>query len=304
MTTIDQARWRGNISVGLPQQGGQRVFSPLQGTCHEDFTIPQGQFAYVHQGAIGYVVRAEPASLTLSLRCGAAIVATDPAEAASAKWGEDRRWQAGSGFEGSDVPFAVLIDHGLDPANASYLYSIVPGVNASEMRATIFPLASEALSKASVLRNDGEVQALVAAGAGAKDSRDKSLLKSHQANSSTVHLVFRTPASAQVPLGKGGANVTIGSDRPAVLMISRDSSHWNLSVAEATRDPHAKTLTISIQEIDVLKAGLYAYSLPVAAKSILPVVSTEREYACVCMCVFVRGRERVCVCVREREREG
>ena len=261
VTTIDQARWRGDITVGFPHQGGlvEHVFSlnSSNGTCHENFTIPSQHFAYVHQGAVGYVVRADRTSISLTLLCGDAVVATDPAEAQNSKWGKDRRWKSGSGFEGSDVPFALLIDHGVDPVNASYLYSIVPGVNVSEMREKGFPLSSNALSPASILRNDDQVQALVAVRS--QDDGDRP----HQANSSSVQVVFRTPSSVQLPLGDGGKNITVASDRPAVLMISRDSLYWNVSIAEATRDSRAKKLTISIDDIAVLQPGRFQYSLPV-----------------------------------------
>ena len=52
VTTIDQARWRSNITVAVLQPGGQveHIFAPSDGTCHQDFTIPHHEFAYVHQG--------------------------------------------------------------------------------------------------------------------------------------------------------------------------------------------------------------------------------------------------------------
>ena len=125
------------------------------------------------------------------------------------------------------------------------------------MREKGFPLSSNALSPASILRNDDQVQALVAVRS--QDDGDRP----HQANSSSVQVVFRTPSSVQLPLGDGGENITVASDRPAVLMISRDSLYWNVSIAEATRDSRAKKLTISIEDIAVLQPGRFQYSLPV-----------------------------------------
>lgn len=169
--------------------------------------------------------------------------ATDPAEAVNGKWGDD-------------LPFVLLVDHGVEPANDSYLYAVVPGVNATEMRQTMIQIVSEALAPASVIRNDNNVQALVVQGGNSNTG------KSAQSNDPLVQVVFRSPASAELPIGEGGANVTVSVDRPAVLMISKDASHWNISVAEATR-ADAKTLTISIFQAQMLKPGRYAYFLPV-----------------------------------------
>ena len=193
-------------------------------------------------------MRATNGTTILSIRGGGAVRATDPAEADNTNWGEDRRWKAGSGYEGSDLPFVLLIEHGVDPVNASYLYGVVPGVNASDMKQLMLPLVSQVVSRAAVLRNDDHVQALATGG---------------NANESLVQVVFRSSTSALLPLGDGGSSVKVSSDRPAVLMIARTRSHWNFSVAEVTRNAVAKTLTISIENVDVLQPGRYKYLLPV-----------------------------------------
>jgi chondroitin AC lyase len=256
VTTIDQARWRGNVTIGVqrasPSQGNEQELLLFgNGSCHRDLEVEAGALAWVHQGAVGYVVRApENESVNISIRCGTAVNTTDPDEASNPKWGEDRRWQAGSGFEDSDLPFLVLIDHGFNPSNSSYVYAVVPGVNSSDLQGSILAEVAKALSSTSILRNDANVQALVGGSSGGGG------------NTSVVQVVFRSSTEAQLPLGRGGSLVSVTSNRPAVAIFTLSSSHWNLSIAEATRDGAAKTLQVSIKDNPLLVSGRYNYRLP------------------------------------------
>ena len=244
VTTIDQARWRGNITIGVQRTSPSEVIEHElivfgKGTCQRDLEVEAGALVWVHQGAVGYVVQApETESLNISIRCGTAITATDPDEAAKSKWG-------------SDLPFLVLIDHGVNPSNSSYVYAVVPGVNASDLQGSILAEVRKALSPTSILRNDANVQAFVGGSSGGGGR-----------NASVVQVVFRSSTEAQLPLGRGGSLVAVTSNRPAVAMFMLSSSHWNLSVAEATRDGAAKTLQVSIKDNPLLVSGRYNYRLP------------------------------------------
>ena len=77
-----------------------------------------------------------------------------------------------------------------------------------------------------------------------------------------VQVVFRSSAEAQLPLGRGGSLVSVTSNRPAVAMFTLSSSHWNLSIAEGTRDGAAKSLQVSIKDNPLLVSGRYNYRLP------------------------------------------
>ena len=80
VTTVDQARWRGNISVTIMLQDKQvdRVFSPLDGSCDEDFQIPQDHFAYVHQGSPIYSVNCPVAFVGVKVFNSKSVASVQP----------------------------------------------------------------------------------------------------------------------------------------------------------------------------------------------------------------------------------
>ena len=75
VTTLDQARWRSDITYQVGN-GGSPTTLPFSigGGCATSVTIAAGEIAWLHQGSVGYIVRAPPSSsTTLELKCGGEV---------------------------------------------------------------------------------------------------------------------------------------------------------------------------------------------------------------------------------------
>lgn len=169
VTTIDQSRWRGPITLHSASLGIHEIIAfdgdPIAGRlpsggCARLVAITPGHTLSLHHGHVGYVVSVPLGSLplTLELRCGGEVRPTDAAMAEDSSWGDKRRWKNQTEYWGSDIVFLAVVHHGADPANGTYQYAVVPG--------TAFETAQQELawfnqSHVRIVRNDDRVMALV-----------------------------------------------------------------------------------------------------------------------------------------------
>ena len=259
VTTLDQARWRSDITYQVGN-GGSPTTLPFSigGGCATSVTIAAGEIAWLHQGSVGYIVRAPPSSsTTLELKCGGEVDATDNSMASASGWGnrEDRsRWDSSSSWYKTDIPFLAVLHHGINPVGsaAEYLYIILPGTTPSAVAARA---ANFFVSEVQVIRNDANVQAVV---------------DTHNGQSEpavVAQIAFLTGGvSVPLPIGVGGASVDIMSSRPAVVQLRRvivaGYHEWQLAAVEGTKDTNAQTLTLTLSAVGMMTTGSYSYILP------------------------------------------
>jgi len=233
VTTVDQTLWRSDVTLRVGG-GTSKVLPFSEGDCNETIWIPATELAWVHQGEKGYFIKApHDEDLQVELRCNSTIAATDPDKARDISWGDTERWQV----ENSDMPFLLVIHHGVHPENASYRYAIVPGISASDM----FSLeeSMELALGEGILYNDGNIQAIK--------------------SSSIIYAAVRSASDASLPVNN--TNVTFSVNHPCAFMLEITASEWKLSAAEATRNPNAAELTISMDAQHLLLEGTYEYNL-------------------------------------------
>ena len=259
VTTLDQARWRSDITYQVGN-GGSPTTLPFSigGGCATSVTIAAGEIAWLHQGSVGYIVRAPPSSsTTLELKCGGEVDATDNSMASASGWGnrEDRsRWDSSSAWYKTDIPFLAVLHHGINPVGsaAEYLYIILPGTTPSAVAARA---ANFFVSEVQVIRNDANVQAVV-------DTRNG------QSEPAVVaQIAFLTGGvSVPLPIGVDGSSVDVMSSRPAVVQLRRvivaGYHEWQLAAVEGTKDTNAQTLTLTLSAVGMMTTGSYSYILP------------------------------------------
>lgn len=169
VTTLDQVRWRGAITFGNASSGAREVIAfdgdPLvgrlpSGGCARTVPIAPGETLFLHHGHVGYIVAPSAefrSTLSLELRCGPEVQATDAAMADDTKWGNGRRWKNETEYWGSDTVFLAVLHHGLSPQNGTYQYAVAPGT-ASEIEQLARTLFDR--RRVHVVRNDASVMAL------------------------------------------------------------------------------------------------------------------------------------------------
>jgi chondroitin AC lyase len=166
-------------------------------------TLPTGSstlsgLQWVHHDGTGYFFNQVPASATLQ---------------AAAQSGT---WQSlNTGYDTTSVSknvFALSIRHGTAFSNATYAYTVAPGLSAAGMEAWQNPIA--------ILRNDATAQA----------ARDES--------AGVTECAFY--AAGSVDLGDGRS---LSSDSPSLLMLH--SGEGSLKVAVAS--PESKAMTVQVQ---------------------------------------------------------
>ena len=139
MTTLEQSRWRSAITVHVEGSSSIQLPFDADGGCARTITIPRGKTAFLHQGKVGYVIKAEESNLDLELRCGTSEVeTTDSDTARDNRWGdrtslENRdRWDRDAGdWYKSDRPFLAVLHHGNNPTDGSYLYATLPSIEST-----------------------------------------------------------------------------------------------------------------------------------------------------------------------------
>jgi len=248
VTTLDQARWRGNITLQVGAAGAREVIAfDVASGCSRTVSIAAGEVAWLHQGSVGYVVKAPAvAGVSLELRCAGDVDASDPEMRDDAEWGEDRRWDAGSEFYGSDVVFIAALHHGPNPANATYQYAVLPGTTAAadaarQAFALFLPDATN------VVRNDQGAQAVVVTGG---------------ADGPVVQAAMFEAGAMTLPLGGALGTVLLEASGPCVIQARPKAAHWVFSVAQGDADGSVAYLDVSLNVTGVLTPGSYAYELP------------------------------------------
>ena len=89
VTTLEQARWRSDVKIQIGS-GGSITTIPydVDGSCDSTQIIPAGETAWLHQGAVGYIIQApSDESVGLQVLCGNSVSATDSSTAGSSGWG-------------------------------------------------------------------------------------------------------------------------------------------------------------------------------------------------------------------------
>ena len=266
VTTLDQARWRGTISyqpsASALDEPVTLPFSP-SGGCATLIEVAAGHTAWLHQGAVGYIVRAPPSSaLTIELKCGITEVrASDSRMARSSGWGNRHgrnRWDPTDGdWYRSDRPFLAVIHHGSQPTAGEYVYAVLPNVTATQMHGRA---ASFFTSEVQILRNDASVQAVADVRSGPASI------------AATVQTVFLVPhASVALPIGQNGELVNMTADASAVVQMRRINAsaatghsvdQWSLVATEGTKNGGITSLRLEIEATGLMRPGAYGYVLP------------------------------------------
>ena len=259
VTTLEQSRWRSAITVHVEGSSSIQLPFDADGGCARTITIPRGKTAFLHQGKVGYVIKAEESNLDLELRCGTSEVeATDSDTARDNRWGdrtspENRdRWDRDAGdWYKSDRPFLAVLHHGNNPTDGSYLYATLPSIE-STAASRAFNFFTDEVR---VFHNDeSSAQAITWLASSTDDVK------------LTSQMVFWTGGSSSavsVLLVPGEQEVSISSEQPAIVQTSRISlDRWRITATQGNADPSVKNLTLSFSSDTLFAPGEYNYMLP------------------------------------------
>ena len=256
VTTLEQARWRGPVTIQVGSSGSSSTLPhDLDGGCSEDRTIPAGETAFLHQGGVGYVIVAPASSnVTLSIRCGNSVTATDSSMAGKSSWGdgahpENRdRWDPDAGdWYKSDRPFLAVLKHGTDPADAAYQYAVLPAMKVLNAAAKARAFAFFG-SEVQVIQNDASAQAVVFPPTGDFRTFQCAFLR---ANEDVV-----APLSSSLTF-------TVSVDRPAIVQVrTLSDGRFGLAAVDGIADKTARLLNVHLGQDDLLEPGTYPYALP------------------------------------------
>jgi chondroitin AC lyase len=165
---------------------------------------------------------AAPAGLTWVNHDGTGYFFADPQSAAtiqavpqSGTWASINA-QYSTATVTKDV-FGLYLGHGTRPSNATYAYTVVPGLSADQMD------AYQANSLIQILRNDSTVQAV------------------RHAGSDVTQAAFYAPATLTILSG-----LSLTADKPSTVQLDRDGTA--LAVSAASPEALAMTLTLRLTE--------------------------------------------------------
>jgi len=238
VTVIEQALWRGSITYQVGSQGVVRTL-PFGKGCNMDVEIKAGETAWLHQGSVGYVIKNSAdasGKVVLQTRCGSEVAATD-----QQNWQSEARRQ-GNGYFGSQAAFLAVINHGEQPKDASYSYAVLPGLSASDLAGKAFFFFGPS---GVVTVNTPGMQAVI----------DTAAQMAQAA-------FFEKGSSLNLPPDEQSQAISVVADRPGIVHMRRHKDKWTLSVAEGTKDPSAKTMTLTFDRPGIFAEGSLDYMFP------------------------------------------
>eukprot|EP00928_Gymnodinium_smaydae_P042448 TRINITY_DN28583_c0_g1_i2.p1 TRINITY_DN28583_c0_g1~~TRINITY_DN28583_c0_g1_i2.p1 ORF type:complete len:582 (+),score=72.32 TRINITY_DN28583_c0_g1_i2:238-1746(+) len=248
VTTLEQARWRGDLTYQLQSEPVETVRFSKIASSEFSIDVPPGKVAWLHQGAVGYVVLGSRVGSKTRVYCGkSTIKATDKQAATDKGWGE-ARWNDAS----LDVPFLAAIDHGVHPDNDTYAYAILPNSTTDEVAAQASSIF-QGQAMVSVLHNDADAQAVL--------------------SGQSLHSVFfQANAAVTVPSVFAGVPLQLISDQPSLVLISKSERHWNFTVAQGTKDGQVDMMCLTLNATGLLGTVEVGYTLP----GVSPVASVDK----------------------------
>ena len=167
--------------------------------------------AWFHQDGIGYVILP---------RSGQTLAARLQTRATNNNW-YDLDHSNASNNQQVDI-FQLSIDHGVNPANDQYQYLVLPSVSAAQMPGVVAGLDIE------VLENSATVQAVKHRGA--------------QITDEVTQVVFYQPGSIVID------GVTLTSEQPALVMLTRPDGDMEITVADPLHSTSQDQATITVSQ--------------------------------------------------------